>query len=168
MLDAPRLEPTPDYVPEKLETGTQNHEGIIGAAEADEFLASLAPDAGDRRARLSATMQALHERGDALLTQLWNGLSDIDGVTLYGPPPRTARTATLSFHVKGHPSESVSRALAPRGVYVSHGDFYASTVARMLGFAEEGLVRAGCSCYTTVDEVDRLVSGVRDLVAGAL
>lgn len=167
-LDVPRLEPAPDYVPELLETGTQNHEGIVGAAEAVEFLASLSPDAGDRRARLSATMHGLHERGDALLAQLWNGLGEIDGVTLYGPPPGTARTATLSFHVRGHPSESVSRALAPRGVYVSHGDFYATTVARKLGLADEGLVRAGCACYTTADEVERLVSGVRDLVAGAI
>ncbi len=167
-LDVPRLEPAPDYVPEVLETGTQNHEGIVGAAAAVEFLASLAPHAGDRRQRLGAVMQGLHARGDALLQQLWTGLAAIDGVTLYGPPPGTARTATLSFHVRGHASESVSRALAPRGVYVSHGDFYATTVARRLGLAEEGLVRAGCACYTTEEEVDRLVSGVRDLMAGAL
>lgn len=167
-LDVPRLEPAPDYVPEVLETGTQNHEGIVGAAAAVEFLASLAPHAGDRRQRLGAVMHGLHARGDALLQQLWTGLAAIDGVTLYGPPPGTARTATLSFHVRGHASESVSRALAPRGVYVSHGDFYATTVARRLGLAEEGLVRAGCACYTTEEEVDRLVSGVRDLMAGAL
>jgi selenocysteine lyase/cysteine desulfurase len=167
-LDVPRLEPAPDYVPDVLETGTQNHEGIVGAAAAVEFLASLAPTAGDRAARLTAAMHGLHERGDALLTQLWEGLQSIDGVTLYGPPPGTARTATLSFHVRGHPSESVSRALSPRGVYVSHGDFYATTVARKLGLADEGLVRAGCACYTTADEVGRLVQGVRDLVAGAL
>lgn len=167
-LDVPRLEPAPDYVPEVLETGTQNHEGIVGAAAAVEFLASLAPHAGDRRQRLGAVMQGLHARGDALLQQLWTGLAAIDGVTLYGPPPGSARTATLSFHVRGHASESVSRALAPRGVYVSHGDFYATTVARRLGLAEEGLVRAGCACYTTEEEVDRLVSGVRDLMAGAL
>jgi selenocysteine lyase/cysteine desulfurase len=51
-------------------------------------------------------------------------------------------------------------------VYLSHGDFYATTVARRLGFAQEGLVRAGCACYTTADEVQRLVDGVRDLVQG--
>ena len=168
-LDLPRLEPAPDYVPECLETGTQNHEGIVGAAAAVEFMASLAPDGGaDRRARLAAAMHGLHERGEVLFTQLWEGLSAIDGVTLFGPPPGTARTPTLSFRVHGHPSETVARALAPRGVYVSHGDFYATTVARKLGLAEEGLVRAGCACYTTADEVARLVEGVRDLVTGAV
>ena len=41
-LDVPKLRPAPDTAPERLETGTQNHEGIVGAAAAVEFLASLA------------------------------------------------------------------------------------------------------------------------------
>jgi selenocysteine lyase/cysteine desulfurase len=61
----------------------------------------------------------------------------------------------------------VAKFLAPRGVYVSHGDFYATTVARRLGVVDEGLVRAGCACYTDADEIARLVDGVRDLVRGS-
>ncbi|WP_291160745.1 cysteine desulfurase-like protein [Gemmatimonas sp. UBA7669] len=167
-LDVPRLEPAPDWVPECLETGTQNHEGIVGAAAAVEFLASLSGDAGaPRRERLAQAMAGLHERGEALLQQLWDGLQAIDGVTVYGPPPGTPRTPTVSFRVHGVPSEDVSRALAPRGLYVSHGDFYASTIARRLGVSDEGLVRAGCACYTSADEVQRLVSSVADVVRGA-
>jgi len=163
-LDLPRLEPAPDYVPECLETGTQNHEGIVGAAAAVNFLASLSEDSQlSRRERLGTTFSELHRRGDALLSQLWEGLAAIDGVTLYGPLPGTPRTPTLSFRVAGIAAEHVSRALAPLGVYVSHGDFYASTVARRLGVTEEGLVRAGCACYTTSDEVARLIDGVRTL-----
>jgi cysteine desulfurase family protein (TIGR01976 family) len=166
-LDLPRLEPAPDYVPECLETGTQNHEGILGAAAAVDFLASLAVDAtASRRERLGRVMHVLHERGEALLRQLWVGLQLIDGVTVFGPPPGTARTPTVSFHVQGHEAESVSRFLAPRGVYVSHGDFYATTVVRRLGLAHEGLVRVGCSCYTTQDEIARVLDGVRALVQG--
>ena len=166
-LDLPRLEPAPDYVPECLETGTQNHEGILGAAAAADFLASLAVDAtASRRERLGRVMHVLHERGEALLRQLWVGLQLIDGVTVFGPPPGTARTPTVSFHVQGYEAESVSRFLAPRGVYVSHGDFYATTVVRRLGLAHEGLVRVGCSCYTTQDEIARVLDGVRALVQG--
>jgi len=166
-LDLPRLEPAPDYVPECLETGTQNHEGILGAAAAVDFLAGLASDGtGSRRERLDTVMHALHARGDSLLRELWVGLHAIEGVTVFGPPPGTARTPTVSFHVQGYESEQVARFLAPRGVYVSHGDFYATTVARRLGLAHEGLVRAGCSCYTTADEIARLVDGVRALVQG--
>lgn len=165
-LDVPRLEPAPDWVPEILETGTQNHEGIVGAAAAVEFLARIGGTDGTRRERLARAMRELHARGDALLARLWEGLSAIDGVTCHGPRPGTARTPTISFRVEGHRSEAVARFLVPRGVYVSNGDFYATTVARKLGVVEEGLVRAGCSCYTTIDEVERLIDGVQTLVRG--
>jgi selenocysteine lyase/cysteine desulfurase len=52
-------------------------------------------------------------------------------------------------------------------VFVSHGDFYASTVVPRLGLGAGGLVRAGCACYTTESEVDRLIAGVEGL-AGRL
>jgi len=32
-----------------------------------------------------------------------------------------------------------------------------------LGLAPDGLVRAGCACYTTAEEVDRLLDGIRRL-----
>ena len=49
------------------------------------------------------------------------------------------------------------------GVFVSHGDFYAATVVERLGQTPHGLVRAGCACYTTPEEVERLSVAVRDL-----
>jgi selenocysteine lyase/cysteine desulfurase len=166
-LDVPRLEPAPDWAPERLETGTQNHEGIAGAAAAVEFLASLSGDAtSSRRERLRATYAALHERGVTLLQRLWQGLGALDGVTLHGPGPSQPRTPTIAFRLRGHDSEAVTRALASRGVFTSHGDFYAATVVARLGLAADGLVRAGAACYTTADEVDRLVEGVKELLAG--
>jgi selenocysteine lyase/cysteine desulfurase len=55
----------------------------------------------------------------------------------------------------------VSRALAARALFASHGDFYAQTVVERLGV--EALVRIGCACYTTDDEVERLLSAVEAL-----
>ena len=46
-VDFPKLQPAPDTAPERAEMGTQNHEGIAGAAAAVDFYASLA---GQRRA----------------------------------------------------------------------------------------------------------------------
>jgi len=78
----------------------------------------------------------------------------------YGPPPGRPRTPTVSFTVAGRSSQQVATALAAEGVFVSNGDFYATTVVERLGLTAEGLVRAGCACYTTADEVDRLLAGV--------
>src|SRR5208283_3056820 len=75
-LEVTKLRPTPDTVPERLEAGTQNHEGIVGAAAAVEFLAGLNKqeqkgDASDRLdawimtrpQRLATVFDALHTRG---------------------------------------------------------------------------------------------------------
>jgi selenocysteine lyase/cysteine desulfurase len=158
-LDLPKLAPAPTQPPDSLETGTQNHEGIVGAGAAVEFLASLAPGAS-RREALTAAFAGLHARGRALVTRLWTGLSAIPGVRLYGPPPSAPRTPTVAFTVDGMVSDEVAVELAARGVFVSNGDFYATTLVERLGFGQTGVVRAGCACYTSEDEVERLIEGV--------
>ena len=85
-MDAPRLEPAPAQAPERLETGTLNHEGIVGAAAAVDFLASLSQAQVPRRERLVRVSQCLRQRGAELLRRLWEGLRAIPGVELYGLP----------------------------------------------------------------------------------
>ena len=162
-IDVPKIRPAPDYAPERFETGTQNHEGIAGAAAAVDFLAGLATG-GTRRERLTAAYKELHRRQHEMFTAMWDGLSSIPGVTVYGPPPGAKRTSTVSFSVDGRKSDEVARKLAETGVFASDGDFYALTVVEKLGVG--GLVRAGLACYTTMEEVERLVEGVR-LIATA-
>jgi cysteine desulfurase family protein (TIGR01976 family) len=162
-MDVPRLEPAPDSAPERMETGTQNHEGIVGAAAAVRWLASLAGPDGDTRERLATAFREIQEREAELFRRLWDGLAGTDAVTLHGPVPETKRTATVSFTVRGVDSERVAVALARQGCFVSHGDFYASTVVRRLGLESEGLVRIGAACYTTAEEIDRVVAAVTKL-----
>ncbi len=161
-MDVPRLDPAPNEDGERLESGTQNHEGIVGAAAAVDFLASLG-DGVQRRQRLASAHAALHQRASALFTRLWEGLGALPGVTRHGPPPGRPRTPTIAFTVAGRTSREVAQALAGQGVFVSHGDFYASTIVAQLGHAVDGLVRAGCACYTTAEEVERLIAGVATL-----
>jgi selenocysteine lyase/cysteine desulfurase len=134
----------------------------VGAAAAVDFLASLAGGEG-RRAALLEVFRVLHERGQAHVERLWKGLGEIPGLTLYGPPPGDPRTPTVAFTLAGRPSGQVASALARRAVFASHGDFYATTAVRRLFPGEDGLVRAGCACYTTTEEVDRLIEAVRSL-----
>ena len=171
-VDVPRLDPAPNTSPERFETGTQNHEGIIGAAAAVDFLAALARPAAraagvdsraSRRDALRLTFESLRRRGEVLLANLWNGLAEIGGLTLYGPRPGTPRTPTLAFTLRGHSTDDIARSLADKGLFVSNGDFYAATVIERLGQSAEGVVRLGCSCYTTAEEVQRLLEAVRAL-----
>lgn len=164
-LDVPKLRPAHDDAPERVETGTLNHEGIVGAGAAVNFLASIS-DGESRRTRLEAAYGALHARGQSQVERLWDGLCAIRGVRAYGPAPDQPRTSTVSFTVAGHPSLEVAQRLAERAVFVSNGDFYATTIVERLGHGEDGLVRAGCACYTSGDEIERLIAGVAELVAG--
>jgi cysteine desulfurase family protein (TIGR01976 family) len=164
-IDFPKLRPAPDYAPERAETGTQSHESIAGAAAAVNFLASLSDGGETRRARLINTFTEFHARQRELTKLLWQGLSEIKNVKVYGPHCEEPRTSTISFVIQGVSSKSVAQKLAAeRGIFISNGDFYALTVVEKLGLSKTeggGLARAGCACYTTVEEVERLIDGVR-------
>ena len=167
-LDVPRLDCAPADPPERLETGTLCHEGIVGAAAAVDFLADLAHpgprDSSTRRGCLAATFDELALRSRGLVERMWEGLALISGVTLYGPEPDQPRTPMVAFTVDGHDAGAVARSLSDQsGVYVSHGDFYASTVVEDLGVGAGGLIRAGAACYSTPDEVYRLIQAVAEV-----
>jgi cysteine desulfurase family protein (TIGR01976 family) len=161
-LDFPRLIPAPAYPPENVETGTQNQEGMVGAGVAIDFLASFG-HGETRRERLVETYAMLHEHSQELTERLWGGLASLPAVNLYGPGPKAARTGTVAFTVENVSSTDVARQLARKGLFLSHGDFYAATVIERLDLVPEGLVRAGCACYTTIEEVERLLQAVADL-----
>jgi cysteine desulfurase family protein (TIGR01976 family) len=178
-IDFPKLQPAPDTAPERAEMGTQNHEGIAGAAAAVDFYASLVRQGpsghevstgsdsdrvhADRRELLLSAFAGLREHSRPQVKRLWEELSSIKGVRLYGPPPDVDRTPTVSFTIENVASTDVARRMAERGLFVSHGDFYAQTVIERLGLAPEGLVRVGCACYTSDEEIDRLIEAAREI-----
>jgi cysteine desulfurase family protein (TIGR01976 family) len=161
-IDFPKLVPAPDYAPENAETGTQNQEGMVGAAAAIDFLASLGGDS-NRRESIRSAFREMHSRNSQLFNRLWQGLSSIPRLTVYGPPPDSPRTPTLAFTIEGCTSTEAARRLSEKGLFLSHGDFYAATVVKRLGLEPEGLIRAGCACYTTEDEIERLIAGVNEI-----
>jgi cysteine desulfurase family protein (TIGR01976 family) len=165
-INFPKVRPAPDAAPERVETGTLNHEGIVGAAAAVDFIASFC-GGGTRREKLREAFALIHERDINLTEQLWNGLSQIDGVKVYGPKPDAPRTSLVSFTVSDHKSRDVAGFLSDRGLFLSHGNFYAATVVERLGLTGQGLLRAGCSVYTTAGDVQCLIEGVREFVKTA-
>jgi cysteine desulfurase family protein (TIGR01976 family) len=161
-INFPKLVPASDDPPENAESGTLNQEGMVGAAAAVDFLASLGGQS-NRRENLRHFFQEMHARNSRLFARLWEALGSMPRVTLYGPPPDSPRTPTLAFTIEGCTSTGAARQLAEKGLFLSHGDFYAYTIVQLLGLAPEGLIRAGCTCYTTEEEIDRLIDGVDEI-----
>lgn len=171
-LPFPKLAPAPDTAPERVETGTQNHEGIAGITATVNFLASLMedrqsclslPETGEiacppRRERLARAFTMLHQEGQRFASMMWEAFTSMPRLRVYGPPPFERRTPTMSFTVEGMDSDDVARALAKDGLFVSSGDFYAATVCER--YAIDSLVRIGCACYTSEEEVRRLIDAV--------
>ncbi len=166
-LKALKIGPAPDGDPARWESGTPAFEALAGTTAAIDWLACLAPpDTGSRVERLQAAFGELHERGDGLAGRLWEGLSSLPGIRTLGPPPGRPRTPTVAFVADTISSADLAFRLATEhGVFLSHGDFYAPDSVQDLAIVDPtGLIRAGCACYTTQDEVDRLVAGVGEVI----
>jgi cysteine desulfurase family protein (TIGR01976 family) len=165
-LALPRVASAPDTVPDRIETGTLCFEAMAGATAAVDFLAGLTDPTGpgtSRRERLRGAYAAIHARGEALFRRLWEAVQEVPSIRAHGLPPGAGRTPTLGFGIEGTHPAAATAALARRGVFITHGDFYATTVVRRLGYGDAGMLRAGCAVYTTESEVDRLVEGLRSL-----
>lgn len=169
-LSAYKLRPAPDSLPGKWMTGTQNHEGISGAAEAVEYLAdlgrSLTPDAVDRRSALSAAFGAIADYERKLATRLIEGLARFPEVHIYGitdPDRYKQRVPTVSFtHSRFSPNQ-IAEYLAHRGIFVWAGNHYALPFTAALDLEPEGTLRVGLLHYNTSEEIDRLLQILKEL-----
>ena len=150
--------------PDKIETGTLNHEGIAGAEGAVQFIASLG-EGETRRDKIRSAMAAIEEYEDGLATWVRDQLAAMPGVKVYAAPRDARKTPTIAFRVKGRSPREVCEHALKRAVYIASGDFYATTLATVLGIRDSGsFVRAGLAPYNTREEVERLVDSVRELV----
>ena len=152
-----RLDPAPAHIPDKLETGTQNHEGIAGVKGALDFICSLG-NGNSRRERFLDAMRTVEEHETDLADRFRAQLRRLPGVTLYAAPDGVRKTPTVAFRLEGHAPLQVCRHAAEHGFFIAAGDFYASTLSRRLGLdGSGGFVRAGLAPYNTEEEVERFV-----------
>ena len=164
-MNPDKLAPSTEQVPERFELGTLPYELLAGVVAAVDVLADLVP--GDeasmsRRDRLVRSLGALAEHEDRLHARLRSGLESLPGITLYGSA--AAKTPTEFFSFEGIDSADVAAKLAGQGINAPAGSFYAYEPCRSLGLGAPGAIRAGLAPYTNDDDVDRLLTALRDIV----
>jgi cysteine desulfurase family protein (TIGR01976 family) len=162
-LHPDKLLPATNVVPERFELGTLPYELLAGVTAAVDVLADLVPSEGTRRERVLTSMGALEDYEDALHARMREGLEDIPGITLYSNAKH--RTPTETFTIDGFDGEAISAFLAERGVNAPAGNFYALEVSRSLGLGDTGGVRVGLAPYSSIDDVERLIAGLRALTS---
>jgi cysteine desulfurase family protein (TIGR01976 family) len=162
---------------DRWETGTQNHEGIVGTAAALDYIADIGTTSGavfedvfagfsGRRLALKTAMAAIRTEETALLRRLMGGLAGIPGLRIYGITDEKRfdqRVPTVSFTLGEWPARRVAEELGRRGIFVWDGNMYAVELIERLGLADRGLVRIGLVHYNTADEVDRLLAELDEL-----
>ncbi len=153
-----KLVPSSDDVPDRFELGTPAFEQLAGVTAAVDWIASLGSGA-TRDVKLSTAMAAIEQHEAEVFARLYDGLVARDDVTLLGSPAR--RTPTIAFNVDGRTPQAVAKGLGDKGICVWAGNYYAVELMRAVGLEDRGgAVRAGVVCYSTTDEVDRLLGAL--------
>lgn len=157
-----KLQPAPQEIPDKLETGTQNHEAIAGLIGAISFIENLGEGA-TRRERLQSGMQRIEAHEQELSDRIEAFLKRVPEVRLYRAPEGTPKTPTFAFTLDNINAREASAWFAERyNMNIADGHFYASTMAEKLGVNPMGgWIRIGLAPYNTLEEVELFEQGLQ-------
>src|SRR5271165_1714155 len=166
-----KLRACTEKLPDRWETGTQNHEGLAGLIAAIEYIADFGrhhdPSAGTRREAILSAYAVFQQHERELFEQLIGGLLAIPGVTFFGikdPAKFDQRTPTVAIRVEGHSPRELATHLGERGIFIWDGNYYAIDLAERLGVQSSGgMLRIGLAHYNTPEEVERLLTELRAL-----
>ncbi|MFI7545130.1 aminotransferase class V-fold PLP-dependent enzyme [Actinoplanes sp. NPDC049599] len=128
--------------PARFEAGTPPIAQAVGLGAAARYLTGV-----------GMTAVARHEQ--RLVGHAVDGLADVPGLRLFGPPDRSG---VIAFVVAGADAHDVGAHLDQAGVQVRVGRHCAGPVCARFGVP--AMVRASVHLYTTIADVEALVKGV--------
>lgn len=135
--------------PQRFEAGTPMTSQVVGLGAATRYLNQIG-------------MAAVEAHEAELVAAALDGLSGIEQVRIIGPLSMTGRGSPVSFVLDGVHAHDVGQVLDDEGVAVRVGHHCAWPLHRRFGIA--ATARASFAVYNTLDEVDRLVAGVKRAV----
>jgi len=144
-----------DYVlavpPMKFEAGTPNIAQVIGLGEACRYLNRVG-------------MDNVEKWDLKLANRLIEGLTEIEGVTVYGSKDPRQRVGLATFNIGDMNPHDVALTLdAEYDIAVRSGHHCALPLMKELFRLNEGTVRASTYIYNTLEEIDALVSAVEEI-----
>lgn len=146
MREVLRSSTTYEDAPWKFEAGTPNVSGAIGLAAAIRYLSAIGFTAID-----------VHETN--LLRELMVGLLSCNDISIIGPDALFDRVGVVSFIVPGLHPHDVATLLGESGIAIRAGHHCAMPL--VMGIAPEGVCRASLGLYSSLEDVARLIDGLR-------
>ena len=141
----------PPEMPTRLEAGTLNGHGIAGLSAALDYLEETG-------------VENIFRHEQELMRRFYEGVSVIDGVTVYGDFSTEYRAPVVSLNVRDYDSSEVSDELAlTYDIATRSGAHCAPRMHRALGTEEQGAVRFSFGHFNTFDEVDAAIAAMREI-----
>jgi cysteine desulfurase family protein (TIGR01976 family) len=167
-----KLRPNTDNIPNCWEWGTLNHECIAGIKACIDYWEELGrrakPEVATRRAAILAAHEAIHQHEQKMTEKIIAGLLAIPGLKLYGisdPRRFEHRCATFAVRIEGHTPLELATKLGERGFFTWDGNYYALNLTEQLDVERlGGFLRIGLAHYNTMEEVERLLAALREIV----
>jgi cysteine desulfurase family protein (TIGR01976 family) len=167
-----KVRPNTNDIPNCWEWGTLNHECIAGIKACVDYWEELGrrvhPAATTRRGAILAAHEAIHEHERQMMEKMIAGLKAIPGLKLYGisePARFENRCATFVVRIEGHTPLELATKLGERGFFTWDGNYYAMNLTEQLDVERlGGFLRIGLVHYNTMEEVERLLGALREIV----
>ncbi len=141
----------PEFMPDRLEAGTQNVHGLAGLSASVRFI-------------IETGIGNIRDRELELTSRFLSGLSRIKGVTIYGPPDADSRVALVSMNMAGWSPSDLARVLDVEfGIMTRAGLHCSPWTHRAIGTYPSGAVRFSFGMFNTIDEIDRVLSVLEGL-----
>jgi len=143
----------PDFMPDKLESGTPNTPGIAGLGAGVEFI-------------LQTGVAEIRRHEQRLTDLLIEGLRRIKGITIYGPGDSQLQTGVVSVNLAGVESGELSYYLDQHyGIVTRSGLHCAPWAHRTIGTLASGTCRFSPGYFNTAAEIERTVAAVAEIAA---
>lgn len=160
----------PEVVPYKLQPGNVNYElsyGCIGISDYLVHVGNTLGATGTERQKMQAAFDAFEAHENLLAERLLAYLRSKPSVRVIGHDSATdgQRVPTISFVAGQQSSEAIVRHVDQYGIGIRFGDFYAKRLIEALGLqAQGGVVRVSIAHYNTLDEIDRLIQHLDEVI----
>jgi cysteine desulfurase family protein len=146
----------PDFFPDRFESGTPNTVGLAGLLAALKWLKAEG-------------VETIRSREETLCAELLDGLTNIQGVEVYGPGHAARQTATVAFNIQGVEASTVGLRLDEEyDILCRVGLHCAPSAHRTLGTFPDGCVRFGLGAFNRSKDIHRAVEAVQQLAREAV
>ena len=141
----------PEYLPDRLESGTQNLHGIAGLKAGVSFL-------------LKHGVETIRDHEKTCVRRLMDGMKDISGVVLYGQKDPEQQGSVISFTLKGLDVNQLNYVLDTVYHISARSGLHCAPLAHQtIGTYPMGTIRFSPGVFTTIQEIDQTLSAIHQM-----